>query len=209
MSQQPIFTYDSTATEYLKEKDRRLGAVIDQVGPISRPIIPDLYTALVNAVVGQQISSKAHATIWSRITDQLEAITPEHIERLSLEELQRFGISIRKAVYIKDMTHQIYTGAFDLEALYTLPDEEVIRRLSSLRGIGLWTAEMLMLFSMQRPNILSYGDLAIIRGMKMVYHHREISKERFERYRRRLSPWGSVASLYFWHVASGEQELDL
>lgn len=116
---------------------------------------------------------------------------------------------MRKAIYIKYMTHQIYTGAFDLEALYALPDEEVSRRLSSLKGIGVWTAEMLMLFSMQRPNILSYSDLAIVRGMKMVYHHREISKERFERYRRRLSPWGSVASLYFWHVANSTHELDL
>lgn len=84
-----------------------------------------------------------------------------------------------------------------------MSDEEAIRALSSLKGIGVWTAEMILLFCLQRPDVLSYGDLAIQRGLRMVYHHLEITHTLFERYRRRFSPCGSVASLYLWAVAGG------
>lgn len=84
-----------------------------------------------------------------------------------------------------------------------MPDEEVIRVLSSLKGIGVWTAEMILLFCMQRPDVLSYDDLAIQRGLRMLYHHRKIDRRLFEKYRRRYSPYGSVASLYLWAIAGG------
>ena len=97
-------------------------------------------------------------------------------------------------------------GTFDIQALYTMSDDEVCARLSELDGIGVWSAEMLMLFSMQRPDILSFGDLAIQRGLRMVYHHRKITRELFEKYRHRFSPYNSVASLYLWAVAGGAVE---
>lgn len=84
-----------------------------------------------------------------------------------------------------------------------MPDEEVIRVLSSLKGIGAWTAEMILLFCMQRPDVLSYDDLAIQRGLRMLYHHRKIDRRLFEKYRRRYRPYGSVASLYLWAIAGG------
>ena len=87
-----------------------------------------------------------------------------------------------------------------------MSDKEVCARLSELEGIGVWSAEMLMLFSMQRPDILSFGDLAIQRGLRMVYHHRQITRVLFEKYRRRFSPCNSVASLYLWAVAGGAIE---
>ncbi len=87
-----------------------------------------------------------------------------------------------------------------------MSDDEVCARLSSLKGLGVWSAEMLMLFSMQRPDILSFGDLAIQRGLRMIYHHRKIERKLFEKYRRRFSPYNSVASLYIWAVAGGAIE---
>ena len=84
-----------------------------------------------------------------------------------------------------------------------MTDEEVCNRLSSLDGIGVWTAEMLMLHSLQRPDILSFGDLAVQRGLRMLYHHRKITRELFEKYRRRYSPYGSVACIYLWAVSAG------
>ena len=84
-----------------------------------------------------------------------------------------------------------------------MSDEEVCAKLSELNGIGVWTAEMLMIFSMQRPNVLSYGDLAIHRGLRMVYQHRKIDKEKFNKYWKRYTPYASVASLYLWAVAGG------
>ena len=98
---------------------------------------------------------------------------------------------------------RVHPGAFDLNAVERMNDEDAIRALSSLKGIGVWTAEMILLFCMQRPDIFSYDDLAIRRGLRMVYHHREIDRARFEKYRRRFSPYGSVASLYLWAVAGG------
>ena len=79
----------------------------------------------------------------------------------------------------------------------------MIRELSALKGIGVWTAEMILLFCMQRPDVFSYDDLAIQRGLRMVYHHRKIDRKLFEKYRRRFSPYCSVASLYLWAAAGG------
>ena len=84
-----------------------------------------------------------------------------------------------------------------------MPDSEAIKRLVSLKGVGVWTAEMILLFCLQRPDIFSFDDLAIQRGLRMVYHHRKIDRKLFEKYRRRFSPYCSVASLYLWAVAGG------
>ena len=94
-------------------------------------------------------------------------------------------------------------GEFDLEGIWQKPDDEAIRELSSLKGVGVWTAEMILLFCMQRPDVFSYDDLAIQRGLRMVYHHRKIDRKLFEKYRRRFSPYCSVASLYLWAAAGG------
>ena len=191
-----FFQYGETEIAYLKQADKRLAEVIDRIGKVERRVIPDLFAALVHSIVGQQISTKAHETIWRRIENALGKVTPEAINRLSVEELQGFGISFRKAAYIRNATRKVMDGTFDIQALYT----------SELDGIGVWSAEMLMLFSMQRPDILSFGDLAIQRGLRMVYHHRKITRELFEKYRHRFSPYNSVASLYLWAVAGGAIE---
>jgi DNA-3-methyladenine glycosylase II len=197
------FQYDEKAVEYLKRVDKKLAAVIDQIGIIERAVNPDLFSALVHSIVGQQISTKAHQTIWGRMQKQFEEITPAVIDNLTLEELQKCGITFKKAAYIKSAAHKILTNEFDIDSLHSMSDEEVCAKLSELDGIGVWTAEMLMIFSMQRPNILSYGDLAIHRGLRMVYHHRKIDKVKFNKFWKRYTPYASVASLYLWAVAGG------
>ena len=102
-----------------------------------------------------------------------------------------------------DFAQKVQSGEFDIEALNTMTDQEAIAALSSLKGIGVWTAEMILLFCLQRPDIFSFGDLAIQRGLRMVYRHKTVPRERFERYRKRFSPYCSIASLYFWAVAGG------
>ncbi len=206
MAEKEIFQYGRRETDYLSRRDKRLGAVIDRIGHVEREVIGDLFTALVHSIVGQQISTKAHRTIWLKMTETMGAVTPEAVDRMGTEALQRFGISSRKAGYICSAARKVLSGELNIDALRTLPDEEVCARLTALDGVGVWTAEMLMLFSMQRPDILSYGDLGVQRGMRMVYRHRTIDRARFERYRRRLSPCGSVAALYFWAVAAGAVE---
>ena len=197
------FRYGDKEIEYLKSRDRRLGEVIDRIGQIRWAVEPDLFSAIVQNIVAQQISGKAAESILARVGGLLREITPKAVAKTDVQAFRTCGVSQRKAEYIKDFAAKVVSGEFDLSAVAKLPDAEVIAALSSLRGIGVWTAEMLLLFTLQRPDVLSYGDLGIHRGMRMVYRHRKITKALFEKYRRRLSPCGSVASLYFWKVAGG------
>jgi len=200
------YSYNELEINHLKKKDKKLGNAIEKIGFIQREINPDLFSSLVNSIVGQQISTKAHHTIWGRMVKGLGEITPTTILACSEEELQSYGISFRKVSYIHGMAKRVVDGRLDIETLHTKDDEEICKELVRIPGIGVWTAEMLMLFSMERPNILSYGDLAILKGLKILYGHKDISKERFERYRKRYSPYGSVASLYLWAIAGGALE---
>ena len=195
------FTYSEAALAYLKSKDKRLGEVIDRIGPVYREVSPALFPALVHSIVGQQISTKAQATIWRRITEDLGEVTPETICACSEERLQAHGLTFKKVNYMRGAAEKVLDGSLDLQALHSRSDAEVAAALSALEGVGVWTAEMLMLFSMQRQDIFSYGDLAIHRGLRMLYHHKKVSRALFEKYRRRYSPYGSVASLYLWAIA--------
>lgn len=197
------FKYGQEEIEYLKGKDEKLAEVIDKIGMIEREIVPDLFSALINSISGQQISTKAHKTIWKRIKNGLGDVTPDSINNCLDDELQRFGLTFRKVGYMKGVAHKVLSGEFNIAGLYKMTDQEVCDELPKLNGVGVWTAEMLMIFSMQRPDIISYGDLAILRGLRMVYHHRKISKKTFEKYKKRYSPHASVASLYLWAVAGG------
>ena len=177
------FKYGETELEYLKQKDKKLAEVMEEIGMIEREVDTDLFSSVVHHIIGQQISTKAQETIWRRMKDDLGVIDAETILEAGIPKLQAYGMTFRKAEY--------------------LTDQEAIEALSSLNGIGVWTAEMILLFCMQRPDVFSYGDLAILRGLRMVYHHRKIDKKLFEKYRRRFSPYCSVASLYLWAVSGG------
>ena len=200
---QMYFEYGDRELSYLRKKDKRLCQVIDQVGHIHRPVDADLFSSVVHHIIGQQISTKAQATIWRRLQDTLGEVNGETVLAAGVPALQALGMTFRKAEYITDFAQKVHTSAFDLEGIWQKSDEEAIQALCSLKGIGVWTAEMILLFCMQRPDIFSFHDLAIQRGLRMVYHHRTIDRARFERYRRRFSPYCSVASLYLWAVAGG------
>lgn len=200
------FPYGETETAYLKSRDKKLGAVIEQLGHIDRTVDTDLFSSVVHHIIGQQISTKAQQTIWNRIQQELGEVSAGSLLAAGRERLQSFGMTFRKADYILDFARKVDCGEFDLDAVAEKSDAEAIAALSSLKGIGVWTAEMILLFCLQRPDIFSFGDLAILRGMRMVYRHKEIDRKRFEMYRRRFSPYCSVASLYFWAVAGGALE---
>ena len=197
------FAYGEEETDYLKKKDKRMAEVIDRIGHVERKVDTDLFSAVVHHIVGQQISTKAQATIWKRMRDELGVVDAAAVLGAGVEKLQSFGMTFRKAEYITDFARKIESGEFDLEGIRQRPDDEAIRELSGLKGVGVWTAEMILLFCMQRPDVFSYDDLAIQRGLRMVYHHRKIDRGLFEKYRRRFSPYGSVASLYLWAVSGG------
>ena len=196
------FEYGEEAIEHLKSRDPKLALAIDAVGHVHREMEEgDLFSAVVHHIVGQQISSAALATVWERLRTTFGKITPEVFMRASTEEVQACGMTFKKAGYIKGFAELVASGEFDLEAVAGMDDADAIAALSALPGIGVWTAEMLLLFCLGRPDILSYGDLGIHRGMRMVYHPRKVTRAMFEKYRRRYSPYGSVASLYLWAVS--------
>jgi len=197
----PCFRYGETETAYLAAHDRRLGAAIARIGPISRRVNPDLFAALLEAIVDQQISLAAARTVRGRMLELLGAFTPETVAACPPEALQRCGITFRKAGYLKSAAQAVLESRLDIGSLSALPDEQAVKELMKLPGVGRWTAEMLLLFSLQRPDVVSYGDLAIRRGMMRLYCHRELPPERFRRYCRRYSPYGSTASLYLWAIA--------
>lgn len=201
-----FFQYGEKEINYLKRKDKKLAWAIEQIGHIERRLDADLFASVVRHIVGQQISSKAQATVWARLEASLSVVTPASVHAASAEELQSLGMSLRKAEYIKDFASKIVSGEFALQAVEQLSDEEAIAALSSLKGIGRWTAEMILLFCLQRPDILSYDDLAIQRGLRMLYHHRKITRELFAKYKKRYSPYGSTAALYLWAISGGAIE---
>ena len=176
------FEYGEAELSYLRKKDKRLGEVIDRVGRVYRTVDTDLFSAVVHHIVGQQISTKAQATVWQRLRDALGSVSAETVLAAGVPQLQSLGMTFRKAEYITDFAEKVHGGEFDIYAVEHMSDEDAIR---------------------ERPDIFSFDDLAIQRGLRMVYHHRNIDRKLFEKYRRRFHPYCSVASLYLWAVSGG------
>ena len=149
MEREPrYFEYGEAEVAYLAARDPRLGEAMAVIGRIEREVHPDLFAALVNCIVGQQIATKAQTTIWNRMLERFGEVTPEAMAACSDDELQQVGISFRKVGYIKGAAARVLSGEVDLEGLAELSDDEVCRTLSALPGIGVWTAEMLMTLSL-------------------------------------------------------------
>ncbi len=200
-----IFRYGRTEIDHLKSRDKKLGAAIDAIGEIRREIRREIradpFAALVMSIVAQQISNKAANAIRTRLNALLQEITPGRIAQTDIADMQECGLSARKAEYIKGIANAAVRGDIDFSRFGDMTDEEIIEQLCALRGIGVWTAEMLLLFSLCRPDVVSWGDQAIRRGMMNLYGLKTLTRPQFDRYRKRYSPYGSVASLYLWALA--------
>lgn len=197
-----FFEYGDREVNHLKMKDERIKWAIETVGHIDRNVNPDLFTGLMSSIIAQQISSKAAKTVWGRFEVLCGAVTPERVNALEIEVIQKLGMSFRKANYISEIASRVVKGVLDLQALNELSDAEVTEKLKSLPGIGIWTAEMLMIFSMQRENIVSWDDLAIRRGIMRLYGLNKLDKKQFTTIKKQFDPFGSVASLYLWEIST-------
>lgn len=195
------FDYGEQETEYLKNSDRRLCEIINKFGHINHEVNKDIFCSIAYLIIGQQISTKAQQAIWKRVTDSLECVNAESVIASGTDCLHSCGVSYRKAEYIMECALKIKSGEFDLTHIAQKTDEEAVKELTKLKGIGVWTAEILLLFCFMRKNIFCYDDLGIQKGLRIVYNHKKITKELFEKYRKRFSPYCSVASLYLWAAA--------
>jgi 3-methyladenine DNA glycosylase/8-oxoguanine DNA glycosylase len=199
------FTYSQDALDYLSKQDPELGKLIHKVGMIQRVLSHDLFSGLVESIIAQQISGKAAQTISDRLMTLVETMTPEVLMKQSLNTLRSIGISERKATYLLDISRRALQKEFDFNRLSSLDDASAIALLDTLPGVGVWTAEMLLIFCLERPNIFSYNDFAVKKGLMKLHGHKTMSVHRFERYRKKYSPYGSVASFYLWHLANDSQ----
>ncbi|MFC4101952.1 DNA-3-methyladenine glycosylase family protein [Paenibacillus xanthanilyticus] len=196
------FDYGEAELTHLMRVDPLLGEAIARIGRIERTIIPDPFAALAHAVVGQLISVKAADAIWLRMQQRVGEMTPGRVAELPIEALRECGVTMRKAEAIQGIACAALDGKLDLSGLNDRSDDEVIALLTALKGIGRWTAEMLLIGSLERPDVVSWGDIAIRRGMMTLYGQPDLTKAQFDEYRARYSPYGSVASIYLWAIAS-------
>ena len=194
-----VFDYGEKEITYLGKKDKQLLKIISAIGKIERQVTPNLFEALVESIIGQQISSKAAATVNQRLKDRFNGeISPEKVAATNHFHIQECGTTLKKAGYIKIAADAILHGKIKLDNFSTMTDEEIIVQLTQLPGVGVWTAEMLMIFSLQRPNIISYDDLIIRRSIMKLYKLEELTKEQFGIYKNQYHPYASIASLYLW-----------
>jgi DNA-3-methyladenine glycosylase II len=194
----------------LAASDPTMEELIERVGKIDlekrlerrgeeRPA--DAYGALLRAIVGQQLSTKAARTIYLRVLDIFDGTTPspEQLLEASEEDLRGAGLSGRKVEYVRDLARHVLSGELELERLDDLGDEEAIEEIVAVRGLGQWTAEMFLLFHLRRPDVLSGGDLGIRKAIQIEYGLEEMpSPTEVERLGERWSPYRSLASLYLW-----------
>ena len=163
----------------------------------------DLFPALVQSSVSQQLAVKAADAIFQRVTALLGELTAERLLAADFDSLRACGLSGRKIEYLRGIAEAKISGRVDFDSLSAKPDAEVIGELVKLKGVGVWTAEMLLIFALGRPDILSYRDLGIRRGIMMLNHLENLTETEFEFYRRRYSPYGTLASLYLWRIKDG------
>lgn len=164
----------------------------------------DLFTSLVESVVYQQLSGRVAEAIYGRFKNLLGTVTPGNILNASAGALRDCGLSARKASYLRGIAEASLSGVLDFGKLAAMPDAEVTAELVKLKGVGPWTAEMLLIFSLGRRDVLSCRDLGVRRGMMKLYNIDEVPEEKFEFYRRRCSPHGTLATLYLWRIADGQ-----
>ncbi|MBD5539090.1 MAG: DNA-3-methyladenine glycosylase 2 family protein, partial [Desulfovibrio sp.] len=138
---------------HLTARDPALGHLMESVGPLRRERLPDPFMALVHAIAGQQISGAAHATVWKRLREAFPRFTPETLAEAAPEDLRACGLSLRKAGYMREIARRAARGEIDVAGLAALDDAALTATLCALPGVGLWTAEMLMIFSLGRRDV--------------------------------------------------------
>jgi len=186
--------------------DKVLRRVMEERGPIDPAIDrrgsrPDPYEAVARAIVGQQLSTKAARSIWSKLVDQFDGETPDPgaLLRKRPQTLRKAGLSNAKVEFLRDLAKRVTDGRLDLERLKELTDEDVVAELLEVKGVGRWTAEMFLIFHLGRPNVVSIGDLGIRRAVQIAYGMSDLpGPEELERIAEEWRPHRTLACLYLW-----------
>jgi DNA-3-methyladenine glycosylase II len=188
------------AIRHLKRADPVLSAIIEHVGPYKISYDEPAFASLAEAIVYQQLHGKAAATIFKRLTDLTGLpLTPQGILKLSEAQMRSVGLSKQKLSYLRDLAAKTHSGEVDFARLPDLPDDEVIKDLTQIKGIGVWTAHMFLMFALRRPNVLPTGDLGIQMAIRKHYRKRKLPKPaQMEKIARPWEPYRTVACWYLW-----------
>ena len=188
------------AVNHLKKNDPVLRAIIERVGPCRMEFGPAEFSSLAEAIVYQQLNGKAAVTIFRRFAELAgNPLTPEGILKLNDEQLRSVGLSKQKSAYLKDLAAKTAAGLLNFAQLPDLSDDEVIKHLTQVKGIGVWTAHMFLIFSLRRPDVLPTGDYGVQMAIKKHYKKRKLPKPKdMEKIAKLWAPYRSVACWYMW-----------
>jgi DNA-3-methyladenine glycosylase II len=188
------------AVTHLRASDPVLSSIIERVGVCQITYREPTFEALARSIVFQQLSTKAARTIYGRLEEAAGGrITPEAIQNLGLGEMRRAGLSKQKVGYIRDLAEHALSGKVDFTRLPAMSDEEVIVALTDIKGVGVWTAHMFLIFALRRPNVLAVGDLGVRSAIKRHYKKRQLPKpEHIEKLATNWHPYCSIACWYLW-----------
>jgi DNA-3-methyladenine glycosylase II len=188
------------AVNHLKKSDPILRAIIERIGPCRMEFGPPEFHSLAEAIVYQQLNGRAALTIFKRFTAVAgEPLTPAGILKLTDEQLRSVGLSKQKSSYLRDMAERAVSGQLDFCKLHEMSDEDVITHLTQVKGVGVWTAQMFLMFTLKRPNVLPTGDFGVQTAIKKLYKKRKLPKPaQMEKLAKPWEPYRSIACWYLW-----------
>jgi DNA-3-methyladenine glycosylase II len=199
-------TASPKAVAALREADPVMAGLVERNTAVVRRDLKrerpgDAYGTLIRSIVGQQLSTKAAATIYGRVLELFgkHTPTPKQLLKADPERLRAAGLSRAKVAYLRDLAEHVEDGALELERLPDLPDEEVAAQLTAIKGLGQWTADMFLMFHLGRPDILPVGDQGIRRAIQVEYRLRKLpDAKRMQKIAKPWRPYRTLASLYLW-----------
>lgn len=191
--------YWAEACKHLVKKDRVMKRLIPQFGDAARQTRRDAFTTLARSIVGQQSSVKAAQAVWERFAALSRTLSPAHVLKLKVDDMRAAGLSARKIDYLVDLALHFDNGKLHVKDWESMDDEAIIAELVDIRGIGRWTAEMFLIFYLQRPNVLPLDDPGLITGISQNYFSGEqVSRSDAREVAEAWKPWCSVATWYIW-----------
>jgi DNA-3-methyladenine glycosylase II len=188
------------AINHLKKSDPVMAAIIDRVGPYRMQFGEPTFHALAESILYQQLNGKAAATIFDRFTAAAgDPLTPQGILKLTDAQMRAVGLSRQKTAYLRDLSEKTAAGLLEFERMTALSEAEVIAHLTQVKGVGVWTAHMFLMFTLRRPDILPVGDYGVQAAIKKHYKKRKWPKPAvMEKIAKPWAPYRSVASWYLW-----------
>jgi DNA-3-methyladenine glycosylase II len=200
--------YWAEAKRHLSKRDKALARLIKAHRKADLMTYRgDAFQTLARAIVGQQISTKAAQSIWGRFADCVGTVTPANVSAKEDAALRACGFSGQKVSYVKDLAARFAAGEVKPRRWTRMDDEAIIEELTAVKGIGRWTAEMFLMFNLQRPNVLPVGDLGLQRAMERTYNRgRKLTRDQMRTIGEPWDPYRSVATWYLWRALDAAKE---